>query len=129
MPGRLGELLVGGQFAAAGGTAIGTLARWDGAAWHALGGPLTIAGIGQPRVTAIVVQPDQQVVVGGTFAGAGGVAARNVPRWTARAGTPVPASCARSRRSRCSPTAPCSRPTGLLAVTASNAVALTIGAL
>jgi hypothetical protein len=42
------DVYVGGQFTTAGGLPASGIAKWDGAAWSAVGGGLTAAGIGVP---------------------------------------------------------------------------------
>jgi len=78
-----GGAVVGGVFSGIAGVAAENVARWDGAAWHALGSG-TDSG-----VTAAVVLPDGDLVVGGGFAHAGGVAANNIARWNGTAWSPL----------------------------------------
>ena len=71
-----GSLWVAGWFTEApGGVRAHRVARWDGARWSGpTDGPDGV-------VTALLLEPDGSVVVGGVFSRAGGVAARNVARW------------------------------------------------
>jgi len=69
-----GDLYVGGMFSSAGGVDAVSLARWDGAAWHALpgedlyGGEITDLGMTPlyhpPRVVSLLVR-DDELLVGG----------------------------------------------------------------
>lgn len=78
-----GDIVAAGVFGEAGGAPATNIARWDGAAWHALG-----AGVGVvPQ--ALVVLPNGDLLVGGTFATAGGVPVANVARWDGNAWSPV----------------------------------------
>lgn len=70
-----GDLVVGGLFAVAGGTAVNSLARWDGALWHAVGGGAAV------RVFALTALPGGELLIGGTFTTIGGIAADYVARW------------------------------------------------
>ena len=81
-----GELIVGGAFTAANGAPGNSIARWDGVAWHAMG-----AGMGATpmppfppplaHVQSLAVLANGDVVAGGDFSMAGGVAANNIARW------------------------------------------------
>lgn len=77
-----GDLVVGGEFVAAGSVGAGRLARWDGANWHAIGGG--VAG-SQSRVLALASTRNGQLLVGGIFSSAGAasasVPANNIVRW------------------------------------------------
>jgi trimeric autotransporter adhesin len=64
-------LLVGGFFARAGDKIVNGIATWDGREWGDVGGGLQpLQEV--PGVYALLVLPDNRVVVGGGFAGAGG---------------------------------------------------------
>ncbi len=76
------RLVAGGNFTTAGGAAANRIAQWTGNAWQALGSGLNGA------VSALTVwDPDgagpmaPEVVAGGLFTTAGGVAASNIARW------------------------------------------------
>jgi trimeric autotransporter adhesin len=74
-----GDLIVGGQFGLAGGVPAGCIARWDGSTWHAMG-DLFIAFF-LPSCDAVVALPNGDVIAGGIFVSAGGVACNHVARW------------------------------------------------
>jgi hypothetical protein len=74
-----GDLVAGGWFTAAGGVSASRIARWDGWSWSPLGGGLT--GNLYSEVHAMRVLPNGDLLVGGSFAMAGGVNAANVARW------------------------------------------------
>jgi hypothetical protein len=77
-------LYVGGGFLTAGAQQVNRIARWDGAAWTPLTGPLGTGigmdGGGNPSVKALAVF-DGDLVVAGYFDNAGGVRANNIARW------------------------------------------------
>ncbi len=75
MPGRHGEIYVGGNFTRAGQCAANRIACWDGQSWTNLG-----AGV-DDLVTDIAVAPNGDLVVGGWFTHAGGQAANYIARW------------------------------------------------
>lgn len=91
--GRGPALYVGGEFMRAGDVAITSLARWDGAAWEALGQGLAAeprlfsgagAGARLPRVLSLFPGEDGErrvLYVGGEFDLAGGRAAGNIAAW------------------------------------------------
>ncbi len=76
-----GQLVIGGNFTAAGGVPAANIAAWDGAAWHPLGtgmtGPATNMG---PQVTSLCVY-GTRLVAGGSFASAGDSACANLATW------------------------------------------------
>lgn len=76
----LPALYVGGLFGWAGGIMTTEIARWDGAAWSALG-----SGVNE-IVHALAVYDDGQnppeLYVGGRFTGAGGMPASRIARWS-----------------------------------------------
>jgi trimeric autotransporter adhesin len=82
-----GDLFVGGVFATAGGIPASNIARWNGTTWSALGSG--ISGV-QPSqvpmpvpvlVSHLGVRSNGDVIVGGSFANAGGLNARGLARW------------------------------------------------
>lgn len=72
-------LYAGGSFSTAGGVTVNHVAKWDGTAWSALGGP---GGIGTSgSVGAIAVYDDgggPDLYAGGDFLMAGGVSANRI---------------------------------------------------
>jgi hypothetical protein len=77
-----GDLVAGGKFTFAGGVAANRIARWDGSSWAALGSGLAGSlGVG-PRVGAVAVLPNGELVAGGRFSTAGGVPSNYFARWT-----------------------------------------------
>jgi hypothetical protein len=79
-----GDLVAGGYFNTAGGVATSAIARWNGSTWSGLG-----SGMGDPLlvpwVFALTVLPDGDLVAGGIFTTAGGVAANYIARWNGSA--------------------------------------------
>lgn len=74
-----GDLYAGGSFVAIDGVEANNIARWDGAAWRALG---TTTGNGvNERVLAVSVDENDQVFVGGFFTNAGGLPANHIAWW------------------------------------------------
>ncbi len=76
--GRGGALYAGGSFSSAGGAVASRIARWDGAAWSALG-----SGV-DGTIKALAVFDDGRgpaLYAGGSFTHAGGVGANRIARW------------------------------------------------
>ncbi len=74
-----GDVIAAGAFTHSGATAINRIARWDGAAWQGLGtGIIAPDGLG---VFALSSLDNGDLVAGGEFTNAGGLAAANVARW------------------------------------------------
>ncbi|HEX5050146.1 MAG TPA: hypothetical protein VFZ65_00110, partial [Planctomycetota bacterium] len=82
-----GDLVAGGYFGQAGGTPVNNVARWNGSSWSALGAG--ISGTLNPRVDAFAVRANGELVVGGTFAQAGGTLANNIARWNGSSWSPL----------------------------------------
>lgn len=76
------DLFVTGRFSSAGGVPVSNVARWDGAAWHALDSGLDDVGL-------TVVSYGGEVVVGGRFTFAGNVHAPGVARWNGVSWSPM----------------------------------------
>ncbi len=75
-----GELYAGGMFTTAGGVAANRIARWNGTAWATVGTG-TANGVGN-IVYALSPLSNGDMIVGGNFTSAGGVAnRRSVARW------------------------------------------------
>ncbi|MCU0864247.1 MAG: hypothetical protein MUC36_10670 [Planctomycetes bacterium] len=76
-----GDLVATGTFQFAGGLPVNNIARWDGSAWHALGGGLG-GGLFNTRGDTLLALRNGDVVVGGNiFVGTSG----NVARWNGTA--------------------------------------------
>lgn len=75
-----GNMYAAGSFTRAGGNAAAGVARWNGTAWSALGSGLA-GGVGFTYARALALDGTGNLYVGGGFATAGGVAAKNVARW------------------------------------------------
>ena len=70
-----GDIVVGGQFATAGGVTANRIARWDGASWSPLGSGMN------GDVFTLEVLPNGDLVAGGDFTTAGGVTVNRIARW------------------------------------------------
>jgi len=84
--GASAALYAGGAFTTAGGNSANYIARWDGAAWWALG-----VGLNN-RACALAVFDDgggDALYVGGWFTSAGGQVASRVARWRSATWSPV----------------------------------------
>ena len=75
-----GNIYVGGEINTAGGVTVNNLAMWDGTTWRDMGGGVTIAS-GTARVSALAVDTNNNLIVGGYFDQAGGTAANNLAVW------------------------------------------------
>jgi hypothetical protein len=77
-------LYAGGLFASAGGVTANHIARWDGAAWAALGSGMNNDIFGNVSVAVLSVFDDggePALYAGGTFTTAGGLPASRIARW------------------------------------------------
>ncbi len=82
-----GDLIVAGEFSSIDGVAAQRIARWDGENWWPLGSGLTdgvYAGTGESLAVY-----GGELVVGGLFDHAGGVAAQDIARWNGAAWAPL----------------------------------------
>ncbi|MEM6674231.1 MAG: hypothetical protein AAF726_15405, partial [Planctomycetota bacterium] len=83
------SLYAAGNFDRADGSPVKHIARWDGAAWQAVGGGFDVPqpsapSLSDPVVKALVVHDDGSgaaLYAGGQFAFAGGIAASGIARW------------------------------------------------
>ena len=87
-------LYAGGAFTTAGGVTVNSIAKWDGAAWSALGSGMTSAGGGSQSVAALTVFDDgsgagSALYAGGTFPEAGGVPVNRIAKWDGAAWSPL----------------------------------------
>lgn len=93
-----GDVVAAGQFTLAGGMPANHVAKWDGTAWSPLGTGLTLPAGSFGATAGVLANGD--LVVGGTFTHAGGIAAQNVARWDGIAwqamgsGLPMPSGSA-----------------------------------
>lgn len=72
------DLYVGGDFDRVGGTPASHVARWDGSAWHPLGGGINNFGY---AMVWKLLKHQGRIYCGGAFGQAGSVAADNVAAW------------------------------------------------
>jgi len=77
-----GDLIAGGYFDAAGGSAAMAIARWDGTTWYDMGGGMD-NGSHAPSVSALMVT-HSGLFAGGYFSRAGSIGAANIARWDGR---------------------------------------------
>ncbi|MFZ4573230.1 MAG: GC-type dockerin domain-anchored protein [Phycisphaerales bacterium] len=75
-----GDLVAGGAFVSAGSVAARRIATWNGTDWSPLGAGMD--GTTFPAVNALTRLPGGDLIAGGSFLTAGGVAASNIARWT-----------------------------------------------
>lgn len=73
------DLIVAGTFSRAGGQPANAIARWDGTAWHPLGGGLQLS-FGDAEVFDLAVY-NQELYAAGSFDLAGGQPAVGLARW------------------------------------------------
>ena len=92
----LGNLYVGGSFGAVGNLSANRIARWDGSAWHLLGGDSGDRGNGlDGTVHALAVDSGGTLYVGGDFQNAfadstaAAISANRVVRWNGSAWLPL----------------------------------------
>ncbi len=69
-----GQIVLAGRFTKAGGADAANIARWDGAAWHALGG-----GLSGP--VSALAEFNGELIAGGAFLSAGGTPAPRLAAW------------------------------------------------
>jgi hypothetical protein len=74
-----GDLVAAGDSLVTQNVARNGITRWDGTSWTALGSGLDPAGVPLPR--SLVVVPNGDLLVGGSFAMAGGVPVSRMARW------------------------------------------------
>jgi hypothetical protein len=83
-----GELIAGGNFAAAGAVPCSGIARWDGVAWHALGAGLQSDGfITGPR--SLQILPDGTLSTIGGFTRSKELACLHAARWDGSSWAPL----------------------------------------
>lgn len=80
--GRGPALYAAGSFDRAGGQFVRGIARWDGAQWEPLEGPLGIGVEGTAQAMAVYDPGDgARLYIGGLFDRAGGISASNIVSW------------------------------------------------
>jgi hypothetical protein len=86
-----GDLIAGGSFTSIGGIAANGIARRTSAGWQPFGsGMLPPAGWTVPAtVTVVARMPNGDLVAGGYFGSAGGVAANHIARWNGTSWAPL----------------------------------------
>ena len=78
-------LYAAGRFTSAGGTPAAYMAKWDGTAWSAVGAGLAGSYAYGYRLAVFDDGGGPALVVGGSFATAGGVPAANIAKWNGSA--------------------------------------------
>ncbi len=86
-----GDWVVGGVFAAGGGTFAKSIVKWDGAALSPIGGDLTFDSQGVPWPASVnaLMEHDGCLVAGGDFTHAAGVAAHGIACWDGSVWQPI----------------------------------------
>src|SRR5262245_15014218 len=80
---RGSDVYVGGSFHTAGSVIVHNIARWDGSAWHDVGGGMV------RYVYALAFDQVGNLYAGGSFTHAGGVAARGIAKWDGSTWSPL----------------------------------------
>jgi len=77
-----GELYVGGWFEEAGGKGktVNSIARWDGKAWHDVGGGVN----GFMRMVVTMVVYNDELYIGGSFKTVGGSTSYDIAKWNGK---------------------------------------------
>lgn len=75
-----GDLVAGGRFTAINGVPANSIARWNGTSWSAFGSGIVATGY-LAEVHSLTVLPNGDVVAGGSFTSAGGLAVNNLAKW------------------------------------------------
>lgn len=78
---KFGNLYAGGSFSSAGGVGATNIAKWNGTAWSPLGSGIVRSYFANKPVSALAVDAEGNLYVGGSFTNAGGIATRNVAKW------------------------------------------------
>jgi trimeric autotransporter adhesin len=84
-----GDLIVGGDFANAGGAAATNIARWNGAIWSTLGAGLGTPPYPQTIVRALAAMPNGDLVAAGEFSSSGAIAVNRIARWNGATWAPL----------------------------------------
>jgi hypothetical protein len=83
-----GELVAAGRFVTAGTATVNGIARWNGSAWQPLGSGVTSSFGAQTTIYALAIY-NGELIAGGNFTSAGGVACNHVAKWNGVAWQPV----------------------------------------
>ncbi|HOX56924.1 MAG TPA: immunoglobulin domain-containing protein [Candidatus Paceibacterota bacterium] len=75
------SLYAGGSFTHADGVSAANIAVWNGSTWSALGDGLSDANPDNSAGVAALVVSGTDLIAGGSFTTAGGIAATNIARW------------------------------------------------
>lgn len=92
--GKNGDLYIAGNFTAVGGIAALHIARWDGRKWNALGVGLGAPGtpLDSKLISAIALDKDGILYVGGRFISAGGKPIHGLAKWNGVVWDSLPSS-------------------------------------
>ena len=89
------DIYIAGQFTTAGGVTVNRIARWDGVAWHGVGGGMAGDGLGYytGTIDELIAVPDgsggTHLYAGGFFTTAGGQPIVGLARWDGSAWSQV----------------------------------------
>lgn len=83
-----GGAVAAGRFTAAGGSEARYISIWDGAQWAPLGSGLGVPAVGVDNFAVLRLQ-NGDIIAGGSFLTAGGVAANRVARWDGSTWSPM----------------------------------------
>lgn len=83
------DVVIGGAFPTIAGVAVHGIARGQPGSWQPLGSGMAGGQAAGPAVRALARLPNGDLVAGGDFDQAGGVAAANVARWNGSAWSPL----------------------------------------
>jgi len=78
------DVYFGGPFTSADGVSVRGIARWDGAAWHDVGGGI----VGNGVINALAAS-EAYLYAGGTFTNIGGVPANHIAKWNGTTWSPL----------------------------------------
>lgn len=82
--------MIAGTFDTVAGQTANHVARWNGSTWSPLGSGLTYVGNTQPSSAwALAAMPNGDLIVGGRFDRAGGIAASCIARWNGSSWSPL----------------------------------------
>lgn len=84
-----GDIIAGGLFDRAGAVTVNGVARWNGSTWSGLGAGLGFVGGDNAVINALTVLPNGDLIAGGYFLTADGLAANYIARWNGSAWSPL----------------------------------------